>query len=66
MFGKLIGKKTWRAIHFVSFLHFVSVLVHAIIAGTDVTSPLMQYIYLGTGGLLIFMILYRIFSTACS
>jgi len=60
---KVIGKKTWRAIHFASFLTFSSVLIHAIIAGTDTSSQLMQYTYLGTVGLLVFMILYRIFST---
>lgn len=60
---KVIGKKTWRAIHFASFLTFSSVLVHAIIAGTDISSQWMQYTYLGTGGLLVFMILYRILST---
>jgi len=60
---KVIGKKTWRAIHFASFLTFASVLTHAIIAGTDTSSQWMQYTYLATSGLLVFMILYRIFST---
>ena len=57
---KTIGKKAWRAIHFTSFLTFLSVLVHALLAGTDALSPIMQYLYLGTGGLLVFMVLYRI------
>lgn len=60
---KVIGKKTWRAIHFLSFVMFVSVLFHAIIAGTDAKSQWMQYTYLFTSGLLTFMILYRIFLT---
>ena len=57
---KTIGKKVWRAIHFTSFLTFVSVLVHAFIAGTDILSPALQYTYLATGSLLVFMVLYRI------
>jgi len=60
---KVIGKKTWRAIHFASFLTFISVLVHGLIAGSDSLSPVMQYTYLGTGGLFLFMVLYRILST---
>lgn len=57
---KVIGKKVWRAIHFSSFLMYVSVLVHAIIAGTDASSPWLMYIYLVSGSLLVFMIAYRI------
>jgi predicted ferric reductase len=57
---KTIGKKAWRAIHFASFLTFLSVLIHALIAGSDTLSPAMQYLYLGTGGLLVFMVLYRV------
>ena len=57
---KSIGKRVWRAIHFGSFLTYLSVLIHALIAGTDVGSPLMQYTYLGTGSILIFMVFYRI------
>jgi predicted ferric reductase len=60
---KVIGKKAWRAIHFASFLTFVSVLYHALISGSDSMSMAMQYTYLGTGSLLIFMVLYRILST---
>jgi predicted ferric reductase len=57
---KKIGPKTWRAIHFVSFATFVSVLVHAILAGTDASSMGTQLFYLITSALLLFMILYRI------
>jgi predicted ferric reductase len=63
---KMIGKKTWRILHFLSFLTFLSVLVHAFIAGTDILSPVMQFTYLGTGSLLVFMVLYRIFAAISS
>jgi DMSO/TMAO reductase YedYZ heme-binding membrane subunit len=58
----MVGKKTWRILHFLSFLTFLSVLVHAFLAGTDILSPAMQFTYLGTGSLLVFMVLYRIFA----
>lgn len=57
---KKIGPKTWRAIHFVSFLTYVSVLVHAIFAGTDASTLGAQLFYMISGGLLFFMILYRV------
>lgn len=57
---KKIGPKTWRAIHFVSFLTYVSVLVHALLAGTDASAMGAQLFYMISGGLLFFMILYRI------
>lgn len=57
---KKIGPKTWRAIHFVSFLTYVLVLVHALLAGTDASTLAAQLFYMITGGLLFFMILYRI------
>ena len=60
---KKIGYKVWRAIHFLSFLTFLSVLVHGLSAGTDSTSPAALYFYLITGGLLFFMILYRILAS---
>lgn len=60
---KIIGKKAWRMIHFASFLTFISVLAHSLIAGTDVQSPVMQYVYLISGGLLFFMISLRILTT---
>lgn len=59
---KIIGKKAWRLIHFASFLTFIAVLTHALIAGTDVYSQAMQYTYLITGSLLFFMISLRIFT----
>ncbi len=63
---KKIGPKAWRAIHFVSFLTFVSVLVHAILAGTDASTMGAQLFYMITGGLLFFMILYRILASSAA
>jgi predicted ferric reductase len=57
---KKIGPKTWRALHFISFATYVSVLVHALLAGTDASALGAQLFYMISGGLLFFMILYRI------
>jgi predicted ferric reductase len=57
---KKIGSKTWRAIHFVSFSTYVLVLIHGLLAGTDTSSLVAKLFYLISGGLLFFMILYRI------
>ncbi|PKO00347.1 MAG: hypothetical protein CVU42_04020 [Chloroflexi bacterium HGW-Chloroflexi-4] len=57
---KKIGPKTWRALHFVSFATYILVLIHGLLAGTDTSALGAQIFYLITGGLLFFMILYRI------
>jgi len=57
---KKIGPKTWRAIHFVSFITYILVLIHGLLAGTDTSALSAQFFYMITGGLLFFMILYRI------
>ncbi len=60
---KKIGYKVWRAIHFLSFLSYISVLIHSLMAGTDSTFPVVQYFSLITGGLVLFMILFRILAS---
>lgn len=57
---KKIGPKTWRGIHFVSFASYALSLIHGITAGTDSSTLGAQLVYLVTGALLLFMILYRI------
>jgi len=60
---KTIGKKMWRLIHFGSFLAYCSVLFHAIISGTDASTTWLQLVYWITGGILAFMISYRILAS---
>jgi predicted ferric reductase len=55
-----IGNKVWRAIHLVTFLTFVLVLVHSIAAGTDVTSPVLMGYYWVSGAVVLFLTVYRI------
>lgn len=57
---KQIGQKVWRLIHFLSFLLFLFALAHGIMAGTDSGEPWALGLYWGTGGSLLFLIVYRI------
>lgn len=57
---KKIGAKTWRLIHFTSFLMFASALIHGILSGTDSSTPWAITIYTSTGFILLVMIIIRI------
>jgi predicted ferric reductase len=62
-FRKQIGTKTWRWIHFSSFLTFAMVLVHGIVSGTDSQTLWANLIYWIAGGSLLFLLYYRILVT---
>jgi predicted ferric reductase len=51
----------WLVIVVSFYLIFISVLFHALIGGTDASLVWMQWIYWSTGGLLLFLTIYRIF-----
>lgn len=57
---KRIGQKTWRALHYVSYVGFLLALVHGLMAGTDSSSLLMKGMYWLTGGLSLFLLYYRV------
>ena len=57
---KKLGSKTWRLIHYLSFLAFVSVLVHGLMSGTDTDTFWAQYLYWISGGSLLFLFIYRL------
>jgi len=59
---KAFGYKTWRAIHFLTFLMFLLILIHGIASGTDTSTQWMTGIYWFTGGSILFLIFYRVFS----
>ncbi len=58
---KRIGQKTWRWLHFSTFLAFFLVTLHGALAGTDTTVLLPLYVVAGASVLL--LTLYRIFVT---
>ena len=61
---KQLGTKTWRWIHFLSFLTFALVLVHGITSGTDSQTVWASAMYWAAGGSLLFLLYYRILVTA--
>jgi predicted ferric reductase len=56
------GHKAWRFLHYSSFLGYWMVLIHAVMLGTDTKLPWVQLFYLLTGGVVIFLTYYRIFT----
>ena len=58
-----ITKKGWRLIHFASFATFLLALSHGITSGTDAGLLSIQGFYWVSGGLFIFLTIYRILNT---
>jgi DMSO/TMAO reductase YedYZ heme-binding membrane subunit len=56
----------WRTLHFLSFPAFALVTLHGVLAGTDITQPWMMLLYLGAGGLFMFLIVLRFVVMAIS
>ena len=61
---KRIGQKTWRALHYTSYLAFLIALLHGVMAGSDSGATAMRALYLVTGGLSLFLLLYRLLAYA--
>lgn len=57
---KVIGQKTWRALHYFTFLGYILALTHGLMAGTDSALPLMKLVYAGTGLSVLFLLFYRL------
>jgi predicted ferric reductase len=61
-----IGSKTWRAIHYISFLSYGVALYHGITSGTDTKMLWAQTYYWVSGGSLLFLLMYRIIVTSAA
>ncbi|GBD10769.1 hypothetical protein HRbin23_00415 [bacterium HR23] len=59
-FRKRIGPRTWRRLHYLTFLVYSMVLVHAVVAGTDTPNPVVVLYYLVTGGAVYALTLFRL------
>jgi predicted ferric reductase len=57
---KAIGHRTWRMIHFLSFLLFVMALVHGVMSGTDSNAWWAGAMYWVTGATTLFLTVYRV------
>ncbi len=63
---KQLGNKTWRLIHFASFLTFAMVMVHGVVSGSDTNTIWGSAMYWASGGSLLLLVFYRIFVTTSS
>jgi predicted ferric reductase len=59
-----IGGRAWRRLHYASFAAFWLAFVHGIALGTETATLWAGSLYLATAGLVIFLSLHRILSTA--
>ena len=57
---KHIGTKTWRALHYVSFILYLLVTAHGLLAGTDTSAPWALAFYAVTGLITYALTVYRI------
>ncbi len=55
-----IGQRTFRAVHYLSFLAFVGAAVHGLFAGTDSALWTTQLMYAVTSLVVVFLTVYRI------
>ena len=56
----LIGQKTWRILHYLSFGMYMLGLYHGLFSGTDINAPWAQNYYWISGGSLLFLLVARI------
>ncbi len=59
---KQIGQKNWRRLHYTTFIAFILMTLHGMVAGSDSTSPVMMLLYAGFGGGVLFLTLFRVLS----
>jgi predicted ferric reductase len=55
-----IGQRTWRTLHYLTFLAFVGATVHGIAAGTDSATPGAWWLYVASSTAVVFLLAYRI------
>jgi DMSO/TMAO reductase YedYZ heme-binding membrane subunit len=60
---KRLSNRTWRLVHYLSFLTFALALLHGIFAGTDNAVPAVRVFYWVTGASLLFLLIYRVLVT---
>ncbi len=55
-----LGQRTWRLLHYATFLAFAGATAHGILAGTDSGTPWAWWIYVGSTALVAFLFVYRV------
>ena len=59
-FKSAIGHRTWRAIHYAGFLGWIAAMLHGVTAGSDTGVVWMQYLYLGSFSVVLFLTAFRV------
>ena len=54
-----IGRRAWRAFHYLSYVAFFLAMVHGIMAGSDASLPAVRAMYWVTGALVVFATVFR-------
>jgi hypothetical protein len=60
---KMLGKRTWRVVHYAGFLVYAGALVHGLTSGTDAGTTWALDFYWITGASLLFVLVYRILAS---
>jgi predicted ferric reductase len=55
-----IGAKTWRKLHYLSFVVFAAALLHGLFAGSDTSAPEMRALYISSATVVGALGLYRV------
>lgn len=56
----IISRRVWRLFHYTTYLAFILALVHGVMAGTDASQPVVQWLYVLTGQTLLLATLHRV------
>lgn len=57
---RIVSRRAWRALHYLTYLAFGLALVHGLFAGADTTQPAVYWMYITTGATLLFATIYRV------
>ncbi len=57
---RLIGQNGWRTLHYATFALFVAAMAHGMWIGTDSKQQIVQFSYLASGSMVLFLTLFRI------
>jgi predicted ferric reductase len=55
-----IGQRTWRLVHYLTFLLFIGATAHGVLAGSDSGARWATAIYMSAGAAVFFLLVYRI------
>jgi predicted ferric reductase len=59
----VIGQRGWRVLHFGSFALFAGALAHGVLAGTDTRESWAQIMYLASGFVVVFLVIFRVLAS---